>query len=66
MKSWLYGSNVPSEFLIYSLKALRNDFVWIIYEAAADAGHPGSHETAAFSPAVHTFSVKGYLGVVFI
>lgn len=66
MESWLYGSNIPSKFLIYSFKALRNDFVWIIYEAAADAGHPGAHETAAFSPAVHAFPVKGDLRVVFI
>ena len=61
MQSRLHSSDVPAEFLIDALIALRNNLIGVINEAAANAWSPSSHTPTAFSPAVHAFSVEGYL-----
>lgn len=61
MQARLHGSDIPAEFLIDALIALRDDLIGVINEAAANAWGPSSHAPTAFSPTVHAFSVEGYL-----
>ena len=66
MKPWLDCSEIPTELLINPLVTLRNDFVGILDEATANAGHPCPHAPAAFSPTVHAFSIQGYIRIIIV
>lgn len=60
MQARLDCFQISAKLLINTLVALRDDFVWIVDEAAANAGHPSSHASATFAPAHHAFTVAGY------
>jgi hypothetical protein len=66
MQAWLDCLHVSSEFLIDSLIGLGDYLVGIIDKAAAKAGNPCSHAAAAFTPAVHTFTIKWNLSMIVI
>jgi len=59
-------ADVPAELLVDAVVGLRHDFVGVVDEAAAEAGHPGTRAPAALAPAVHAFAVEGHLGVVLV
>lgn len=66
MQPWLDCLHIPTEFLVDALVRLRDYFVGIVHEAAAEAGDPCSQAAAAFTPAVHTFPVEWNFGVIVI
>lgn len=66
MQSWGYCPHVSAELLVDAGVALRHDFVGVVDEAAADAGRPGPHASAARSPAVHAVAVEGSFRVIFV
>ena len=63
VEAWFYCSDVSAEFLVDSVVGLGHCFVRIVDTAAADAGHPGPHTSAALPPAVKALAVAGHLGL---
>lgn len=59
MKSWLDCFEILAELLVDSLITLRDNFVGIVDEAAADAGHPCPHTATALAPPNHALAVAG-------
>ena len=66
MESWGHCPHVSAELLVDACVALGHYFVGVVDEAAADAGRPGAHASAAGSPAVHAVAVEGRFGVIFV
>lgn len=60
MQARLDCFQISTELLVHTLVALRDNFVWIVDEAAANTGHPCSHASATFAPTHHAFTIAGY------
>jgi len=66
MQTRLDCADVSPKLLVDAVVGLRHDFVGVVDEAAAEAGHPGSRTAAALPPAVHALVLEGHLSVVLV
>jgi hypothetical protein len=58
VETWADCFDVPTEFLIDAVVGLGDGLVGVFDEAAAEAGGPGTHASAALAPAMQTRAVK--------
>lgn len=64
VQSRLDRADVPPELLVDAVVGLGHCLVGVLHEAAAKAGHPGTHAAAALSPAVEALAIAGQFCVV--